>query len=470
MNILIRPSIPSDAPALAEINIVAFADQGFIGNAFPNIPYNVIHPLKCTRYLQKMAHPQTEVITAVDSDSGEILGCARWVFPSDKPGEGAAELMSDAAAKESEAVNGNGAGAQGQAQEGPQLPEGTNREIYDGFFQILKDSARGHLRDDDVVLEFLATHPKYQGHGVGKALLAWGIERAEKDGKRIYLEATSEGYPLYVKSGWRALERVEIDYERWGGVANMAIQILPLTKPDIPNAVECIQTVFADDPFFQYMFDPDTYNIRRNAASLRAHFQHGLALNAPIYIAKQIPPNTCGQNILPDKSSNPVLGICWWIPPTPVNKPVPFSHRTQDVLLSLRQFLANIRYFGRGGLRLNRYKQWKALQSQKHERIWSDERGYYFCNVIAVRDEMRGKGLGRRLVEAVTERADEEGMSCYLESSKGMPNLRIYEKLGFQGKGEIECCDFEGGGKEAGGVTLYCMIRPPATNKNDDSY
>lgn len=61
--------------------------------------------------------------------------------------------------------------------------------------------------------------------------------------------------------------------------------------------------------------------------------------------------------------------------------------------------------------------------------------------MIAVRSEMRGKGVGRRLVEVVTERADEEGMPCYLESSKGMPNLRIYEKLGFEMAREIECVD-----------------------------
>lgn len=61
--------------------------------------------------------------------------------------------------------------------------------------------------------------------------------------------------------------------------------------------------------------------------------------------------------------------------------------------------------------------------------------------MIAVRAEMRGKGVGRRLVEVVTERADEEGMPCYLESSKGMPNLRIYEKLGFEMAREIECVD-----------------------------
>ncbi|KAL4739854.1 hypothetical protein BDV11DRAFT_186564 [Aspergillus similis] len=65
---------------------------------------------------------------------------------------------------------------------------------------------------------------------------------------------------------------------------------------------------------------------------------------------------------------------------------------------------------------------------------------------------MRGLGLGRRLVEVVTERADEEGMPCYLESSKGMPNLAIYRKLGFEGVGEIDCVD--GNGKEGCTVSL----------------
>lgn len=74
--------------------------------------------------------------------------------------------------------------------------------------------------------------------------------------------------------------------------------------------------------------------------------------------------------------------------------------------------------------------------------------------MIAVRSEMRGKGVGRRLVEVVTERADEEGMPCYLESSKGMPNLRIYEKLGFEMAREIECVD----GKDVCTVSLSLSL------------
>ncbi|KAL4936155.1 hypothetical protein BDV06DRAFT_205539 [Aspergillus oleicola] len=234
MNILIRPAVPSDAPSLAAINILAFAGQGFFANAFANIPYDVVHPLKRARYLQKMAHPQTEVITAVDSDSGEIVGCARWVFPSDKPGEDAAQLMSDAAAAEKEAA-GRGAGS-GSGRDELQIPEGTNKEIYDGFFEVLKESAKAHLRDDDIVLEFIATHPKHQGRGVGKALLRWGIESAEKAGKRIYLEATGEGYPVYLKSGWRALQRVEIDYARWGGVGTQVLTLMVRDPSPVADA------------------------------------------------------------------------------------------------------------------------------------------------------------------------------------------------------------------------------------------
>lgn len=54
---------------------------------------------------------------------------------------------------------------------------------------------------------------------------------------------------------------------------------------------------------------------------------------------------------------------------------------------------------------------------------------------------MHGRGIGRKLVEVVTDQADREGMSCYLESSKEVPNIRIYEKLGFVLAGGLDCDD-----------------------------
>lgn len=46
-------------------------------------------------------------------------------------------------------------------------------------------------------------------------------------------------------------------------------------------------------------------------------------------------------------------------------------------------------------------------------------------------------------MEDVMGKADEEGMPCYLESSKGYPNVAIYEKMGFELIDKIEC--IEGG-------------------------
>lgn len=241
MVINLRPAVPSDAPTLADINIKAFTGQGFITNTFPGVPHAVVHELKRARYLRKMAHPQTHVIVAEDDASGALVGCARWIFPAaDGNGNGSVKGAGDLVDEDSaEAAKG--------AEEA--LPEGTNRGIYTGFFEILKEKGKAYLRDDDVgrfflsflsvyflegesvkyvmaVLEFIATLPQHQGQGVGKALLRWGIERAEAERRRIYLEATTEGLPVYEKSGWRALEQVDIDYTRWGGQGEQTLTLM----------------------------------------------------------------------------------------------------------------------------------------------------------------------------------------------------------------------------------------------------
>ncbi|KAL2861588.1 acyl-CoA N-acyltransferase [Aspergillus pseudodeflectus] len=209
MPIQVRYASESLASTLASINITSFAGQGFIENTFSNVADDAIFELKRKRYLQKLAHPKTHVLAAVDEDSGEIVGCARWVFPGEEVGS---QLGSEEAAAE--------AGAE------LALPEGTNRGIYDGFFQVLKEKGEKYYREDDIVLEFLATRPDQQGRGVGKALLRWGMDLADKQQRRIYLEATTPGFPLYAKMGWKALEEAEIDYTQWGGEGKQVLTLM----------------------------------------------------------------------------------------------------------------------------------------------------------------------------------------------------------------------------------------------------
>ncbi|KAE8371248.1 acyl-CoA N-acyltransferase [Aspergillus bertholletiae] len=392
----------SEAVGLAHLNIASFRHQIMWRNALPGTDPEVCIPMKHARCLEKLASPDVHVFSAVDTSTDHIVGYARWTIPWE---ENKVELSEEGSAMVANAAS--------------LKPQEIRDEIWTETFTRMKEKRAVHITKDDMVLDLLAILPEYQGKGIGSKLLRWGIQQADARNARIYLEATIEGYPLYHKYGW---------YE------------------DIPEAVECVQTAFADDPYFHWLFDSSEYNIQRNAASLAAHFQYGLNCDTPMYVAK-VPVS--------DKHPRSVVGVSWWFSPRAASTPVSWSVWAQDWLLSFRQFLFNVRFGGRGGLNLHRYTMWKDLQRRTHDVVWTDPRGYYFCNVLAVSSEMRGMGLGRKLVEIVTQQADRDGMPCYLESSKGVPNLIIYEKLGFNVATEIDCVD----GNDA--CKLYCMVRKP---------
>ncbi|EFX04450.1 gcn5-related n-acetyltransferase [Grosmannia clavigera kw1407] len=232
----------------------------------------------------------------------------------------------------------------------------------------------------------------------------------------------------------------------------MAIQILPLTAANIPQAVEVIQQAFADDPYFQWAFDSATFNKERNCASLSSRCHWGIS-NAIFHIARE--SSEAGED---DAKTSRVLGVSCWLPPHSAAEAEGWYSWLQSWTLSFNQLLNNVRYLGHGGLRTNRYWIWKDRQREAQSQIWDDPRGYYFCNIIAIRPEAQGKGIGRRLFEAVAEQTDREGMKCYLESSKLTPNTEIYERLGFHMAREMECRD----GDDV--CMLYCMVRDPKSN------
>ncbi|KAM5444055.1 hypothetical protein McanCB56680_006858 [Microsporum canis] len=236
----------------------------------------------------------------------------------------------------------------------------------------------------------------------------------------------------------------------------MLVEIRRMTKEDIPGAIECVQTGFADDPYFRWVFDASKFSKERNDSSLTNRCLWGIK-NALFYVAREV-PSACSTpaqkepaepheqtSLLQDKSSSSsparVVGVAMWLLPQPRSKPDSWFTYFQTWLLSFRQLLTNIRFMGHGGLLVHRYKIWKAAQADIQKELWTDERGYYFCNVVAVRPELHGKGIGKQLVNVVTQQADEEGMKCYLESSKQVPNIQIYERFGFELIRDLVCHD-----------------------------
>lgn len=74
---------------------------------------------------------------------------------------------------------------------------------------------------------------------------------------------------------------------------------------------------------------------------------------------------------------------------------------------------------------------------------------------MVVRPGHQGKGIGKALAGEVMRIADKEGRKCYLESSRDVPNMQIYEKLGFHFVKQMTCED------EGDACKLYCMVRDP---------
>ncbi len=144
-----------------------------------------------------------------------------------------------------------------------------------------------------------------------------------------------------------------------------------------------------------------------------------------------------------------------WLPPKPANEPESWSSFFGSYLLWFKQGLLNIRHRGHGGLIYRRYQIWKRSQAEAQKEIWTDPNGYYFCNIVVVHPDGQGKGLGRKLMQIVTDQADKEGRRCYLESSRKEPNVKIYEKMGFNVVRAMACED------QGETCDLYCMVREP---------
>jgi GNAT superfamily N-acetyltransferase len=77
-----------------------------------------------------------------------------------------------------------------------------------------------------LVLELLCVLPEHQRFGIGSAFLRWGIEKADARNARIYLEATMEGVPAYLKHGWKIVEEIQLDYTKRGGEGSQMFALM----------------------------------------------------------------------------------------------------------------------------------------------------------------------------------------------------------------------------------------------------
>ncbi|KAG9246036.1 acyl-CoA N-acyltransferase [Calycina marina] len=226
----------------------------------------------------------------------------------------------------------------------------------------------------------------------------------------------------------------------------MNIQVSRITEPDIPGAITAIQKAFENDPYALWVYsDRENLSLVRNRVSLGNRCRWGMR-NGLFYVAKD------PDSVDPEQ----VVGVAMWMPPKAPGSKEGWSEWLSNWRLYFQQISMNL-WYGRGGLNIKRYYIWKSKQAEAQSEIWTDEKGYYFLNIMVVLPDQQGKGIGRSLAQEITNKADTEGRKCYLESSRDVPNMKIYESYGFHFVKQIDCDD--------GGVIcpLFCMVRDPKT-------
>lgn len=77
---------------------------------------------------------------------------------------------------------------------------------------------------------------------------------------------------------------------------------------------------------------------------------------------------------------------------------------------------------------------------------------HWHLSVIAVDPEFQGRGIGSALMRPMLERADAEGLPCYLDTHQEA-NVRLYERHGFHVAERAEVPGHS--------VPVYGMVRPP---------
>lgn len=76
----------------------------------------------------------------------------------------------------------------------------------------------------------IGVSPAHQRKGLGALLIADGLANIDRDNARVYLEASTAGYGLYLRHGWKPVDEVAIDISRYGGHGEVTMKLL-LRKP-----------------------------------------------------------------------------------------------------------------------------------------------------------------------------------------------------------------------------------------------
>lgn len=184
-SITIRPATEEDLPSMLSIYFSAFSSSLFSQRCFPPTSPDV-QAWTASKLRSQIGGPPGNHVVIAESDSGSVLGWARWVRRPAAPAERTILSESD-------------------------YPSSGDPALAVRLFQANADATYKHAAGEEYwFLSTIATAKEAQRRGVGSALMQFGVDKADEEGWMAYLNSSPEGKGLYEKFGFQVVDGSEI--------------------------------------------------------------------------------------------------------------------------------------------------------------------------------------------------------------------------------------------------------------------
>ncbi|UKZ92986.1 uncharacterized protein TrAFT101_007918 [Trichoderma asperellum] len=163
----------------------------------------------------------------VDTETGRLLGYARWVLPESYAvladgGPAWPEAMVPAVSPEEEAEI-------KRVAEATQWNPNNDTDPLDEAVTNIKNKIMA--RKPYLCLDYLAVHPENKGKGVATLLVESGMKQADKLGLDIFILACKPAWGLYSRLGFRIEEELIQDDSMYGGDGEFAMRYYIYEQP-----------------------------------------------------------------------------------------------------------------------------------------------------------------------------------------------------------------------------------------------
>lgn len=210
----------------------------------------------------------------------------------------------------------------------------------------------------------------------------------------------------------------------------MPLTLRPATTADKAGITETHHSAFAGGVITERVFPPSELTVRNWERDLDSYFADPSVRLLVVEDDATTPPT--------------VVGFAKWSCPRPEGTPAP-APRTEEQVMG-REWPPG------ADLELARAFLW-GMEKKRRE-VMGDRR-FWFLHILVVRPEYQGRGAGRLMIRWGIDRADAEGLPCYVDST---PVAKaVYKRYGFEEVDRLVIEKADHGGED---LVETMMVRP----------